>query len=175
MAPARRWRQSRYRRHGPRILVLVGARHRSDAGGERHGGPAHRHRQGRTRGCPVGVWRWRPDRFGSEPGPGISEPELCSPRLSDRQLPAFRRLSGAGHPAVWGVVLGQRRDLAIPWHESQKLQPVLRRQPDPARGGADHAVKLLSRERSVDRTVATTIQRRWRWAALAGLVVFLVL
>jgi hypothetical protein len=36
-------------------------------------------------------------------------------------------------------------------------------------------MKLLSPERSVDRTVASTIQRRWRWAALAGLIIFLVL
>ncbi len=36
-------------------------------------------------------------------------------------------------------------------------------------------MKLFSPERSVDRTVATTIQRRWRWAALAGLILFLIL
>ena len=34
-------------------------------------------------------------------------------------------------------------------------------------------MKLLSPERAVDRMVAPTVQRRWRWAALAGFVVFL--
>jgi hypothetical protein len=34
-------------------------------------------------------------------------------------------------------------------------------------------MKLLSPERTADRVVASTVQRRWRWAALAGLVVFL--
>jgi len=36
-------------------------------------------------------------------------------------------------------------------------------------------MKLLSPERTVERTVASTVQRRWRWAALAGLIVFLAL
>ncbi len=36
-------------------------------------------------------------------------------------------------------------------------------------------MKLLSPARAVDRPVATMIQRRWRWAALAGLILFLVL
>jgi SAF domain len=34
-------------------------------------------------------------------------------------------------------------------------------------------MKLLSPERAADRMVASTVKRRWRWAALAGLVVFL--
>ena len=34
-------------------------------------------------------------------------------------------------------------------------------------------MKLLSPERTADRVIASTVQRRWRWAALAGLVVFL--
>jgi len=34
-------------------------------------------------------------------------------------------------------------------------------------------MKLISPERTADRVVASTVQRRWRWAALAGLVVFL--
>lgn len=34
-------------------------------------------------------------------------------------------------------------------------------------------MKLLSPERAVDRMVAPTVHRRWRWAALAGFVVFL--
>src|ERR1700674_3462899 len=34
-------------------------------------------------------------------------------------------------------------------------------------------MKLLSAERTADRVIASTVQRRWRWAALAGLVVFL--
>jgi hypothetical protein len=34
-------------------------------------------------------------------------------------------------------------------------------------------MKLLSPERTADRMVASTVQRRWRWAALAGLVIFL--
>ena len=36
-------------------------------------------------------------------------------------------------------------------------------------------MKLLSPERAIDRPVASTVQRRWRWAALAGLIVFLAL
>ncbi len=36
-------------------------------------------------------------------------------------------------------------------------------------------MKLLSSERTGERAVASTVQRRWRWAALAGLVVFLAL
>src|SRR5438094_274584 len=34
-------------------------------------------------------------------------------------------------------------------------------------------MKLLSPERTAHRVIASTVQRRWRWAALAGLVVFL--
>ena len=34
-------------------------------------------------------------------------------------------------------------------------------------------MKLLSPERTADRVIPSTVQRRWRWAALAGLVVFL--
>jgi len=34
-------------------------------------------------------------------------------------------------------------------------------------------MKLLSPERTADRSIAATVRRRWRWAALAGLVVFL--
>jgi hypothetical protein len=34
-------------------------------------------------------------------------------------------------------------------------------------------MKLASPERAVDRMIAPTVQRRWRWAALAGFVVFL--
>jgi hypothetical protein len=36
-------------------------------------------------------------------------------------------------------------------------------------------MKLISPERATERVTASTIQRRWRWAALAGLIVFLAL
>jgi hypothetical protein len=36
-------------------------------------------------------------------------------------------------------------------------------------------MKLLSPQRNAERAVASTVQRRWRWAALVGLVVFLAL
>jgi len=36
-------------------------------------------------------------------------------------------------------------------------------------------MKILRPERAIDRPVASTVQRRWRWAALAGLIVFLAL
>ncbi len=36
-------------------------------------------------------------------------------------------------------------------------------------------MKLLSPPRPADRTLASTVERRWRWAALAGLIVFLAL
>jgi len=36
-------------------------------------------------------------------------------------------------------------------------------------------MKLLSTERSIPRTVPAIIQQRWRWAVLAGLIVFLAL
>ena len=36
-------------------------------------------------------------------------------------------------------------------------------------------MKLLSPERAIERPVPSTVQRRWRWAALAGLIVFLAL
>src|SRR5260370_36322184 len=63
--------------------------------------------------------------------------------------------------------------MAVSWHQGEELRIALCRQPDSARGGVANAMKLLSTQRSTVRAVPTIVQQRWRWAALAGVVLFL--
>src|SRR6202171_223038 len=121
----------------------------------------------------MGLWRWGSDRFRTQLGAGLPAPEQHRSRLPDRHLSTAWWLSSRGNPAVWGLVLRERRSVALPRHQGQELRAVVCRQPDSTGRSAGQPMKLLSPERTADRVIASTVQRRWRWAALAGLVVFL--
>src|SRR5260370_22791657 len=65
--------------------------------------------------------------------------------------------------------------MAVSRHQGEELRIELCRQPDSPRGGVATAMKLLSTQRCTVRAVPTIVQQRWRWAALAGVVVCLAL